>query len=89
MTAYKIELPRDYGVSPTFNVVDLSPFLGDEVIESRMIPFQEREDDANIPPIHMTQQMNQEQDTSSNLSQGPLTRSRAKKLQQYVTSLLA
>jgi hypothetical protein len=82
MTAYKIELPRDYGVSPTFNVADLSPFLGDEVIEPRMIPFQEREDDANIPPIHMTQQMNQEQDTSSNLSQGPLTRSRAKKLQQ-------
>jgi hypothetical protein len=37
----------------------------------------------------MTQQMNQQQDTSSNLNQGPLTRSRAKKLQQQVTSLLA
>jgi hypothetical protein len=36
----------------------------------------------------MTQQMNQEQDTSSNLNQGPLTRSRAKKLKQHVTSLL-
>jgi hypothetical protein len=33
--------------------------------------------------------MNQEQDTSSNLNQGPLTRSCAKKLQQQVTSLLA
>jgi hypothetical protein len=33
--------------------------------------------------------MNQEQDTSGNLNQGPLTRSRAKKLQQRVTSLLA
>jgi hypothetical protein len=86
---YKIELPGDYGVSPTFNVADLSPFLGDEVIASRMTPFQEREDDADIPPIHTTQQMNQEQDTSSNLNHGPLTRSRAKKLQEQVTSLLA
>jgi hypothetical protein len=33
--------------------------------------------------------MNQEQDTSSNLNQGPLTRNHAKKLQQQVTSLLA
>jgi hypothetical protein len=32
--------------------------------------------------------MNQEQDTPSNLNQGPLTRSRAKKLQQLVTLLL-
>jgi hypothetical protein len=37
----------------------------------------------------MNQQMNQEQDTSSNLNQGPLPRSHAKKLQQQVTSLLA
>jgi hypothetical protein len=54
-----------------------------------MTLFQEREDDVDIPPIHMTQQMNQEQDTSSNLNQGPLTRSCAKKLQQQMTSLLA
>jgi hypothetical protein len=43
----------------------------------------------DILPIHTTQQMNQEQDTSSNLNQGYLTRSHAKKLQQHVTSLLA
>jgi hypothetical protein len=86
---YKIELPGDYGVSPTFNVADLSPFLGDEVIESRTTPFREREDYADIPPIHTTQQMNQEQDTSSTIDQGPFTTSRAKKLQQQVTSLLA
>jgi hypothetical protein len=33
--------------------------------------------------------MNQEQDTSSNLNQGPLPRNHAKKLQQQVPSLLA
>jgi hypothetical protein len=46
-------------------------------------------DDADNPPLHTTQQMNQEQDTSSNLNQGPLTRSHSKNIQQQVTSLLA
>jgi hypothetical protein len=87
--AYKIDHFGNYGVSPTFNVADLSPFFGDELLESRMTPFQEGEEDVDIPPIHMTQQMNQEQDTSSNLNQRLLTSSRAKKLQQQVTSLLA
>jgi hypothetical protein len=45
--------------------------------------------DADIPSIHTIQPMNQKQDTSSNMNHGPLIRSHAKKLQQYVTSLLA
>ena len=28
--AYKIEFPKDYGVSPTLNVADLSPYHYDE-----------------------------------------------------------
>jgi hypothetical protein len=56
-------------VSPTFNVVDLSPFFENKVLESRVTPFQEGEDDADIPPIHTNQKMNQEQDTSSTLNQ--------------------
>jgi hypothetical protein len=51
-------------------------------------PQSDGQSDADIPPIHTTQQMNQEQDTSSNLNQAPLTRSHAKKLQQHVTSLI-
>ena len=28
--AYKLELPADFGVSPTFNISDLRPYLGEE-----------------------------------------------------------
>src|SRR3954466_14512804 len=28
--AYKLELPADSGVSPTFNIADLKPYLGEE-----------------------------------------------------------
>ena len=43
--AYKIELPKDYGVSTTFNVADLTPYFGPEESESRTTPFQDGEDD--------------------------------------------
>jgi hypothetical protein len=40
------ELPPDFGVSPTFNISDLKPYMGDEdEIESRTTPIQEGEDD--------------------------------------------
>ena len=28
--AYKLELPADFGVSPTFNIANLKPYLGEE-----------------------------------------------------------
>jgi hypothetical protein len=35
--AYKLDLPADFGVSPTFNIADLKPYLGEEdELESRM-----------------------------------------------------
>jgi hypothetical protein len=35
--AYKLDLPADFGVSTTFNIVDLKPYLGDEdELDSRM-----------------------------------------------------
>ena len=49
--AYKLELPPKFGVSPTFNIVDLKPYLGEQdELESRMTPFQEGEDDEDITP---------------------------------------
>ena len=40
--AYKLELPAAFGVSPTFNVVDLRPYLGvEDKLESRTTQMQE------------------------------------------------
>ena len=39
--AYKLELPPEFGVSPTFNIIDLKPYLGEEdELELRMTQFQ-------------------------------------------------
>jgi transposase InsO family protein len=51
--AYKLELPPEFGVSPTFNISDLKPYFGEEdELESRMTPIQEGEDDEDISPLH-------------------------------------
>jgi hypothetical protein len=47
------ELPLDFRVSPTFNISDLKPYMGDEdEIESRTTPIQEEEEDEDITSIH-------------------------------------
>ncbi|WVZ94265.1 hypothetical protein U9M48_040172 [Paspalum notatum var. saurae] len=47
--AYKLELSPEFGVSSTFNIADLKPYLEKEdELESRMIPLQEGEDDEDI-----------------------------------------
>ncbi|WVZ76541.1 hypothetical protein U9M48_024508 [Paspalum notatum var. saurae] len=72
--AYKFELPANFGVSPTFNVADLKPYLGEEdELASRTTSLQEGEDDEDITPMVM---------------QGPITRARAKQLNQQVSSFL-
>jgi hypothetical protein len=47
--AYKLELPPEFGVTPTFNILDLKPYLGEEdTLESRTTPIQVGEDDEDI-----------------------------------------
>jgi hypothetical protein len=47
--AYKLELPPMFRVSPSFNISDLRPYMGQEdEMPSRMISFQEGEDDEEI-----------------------------------------
>jgi hypothetical protein len=66
--SYKLELPPEFGVSPTFNISDLKPYLGEEdELESRMTPIHEGEDDEDIIPL----------DTNNNPPlnvQGPITK---------------
>jgi hypothetical protein len=70
--AYKIDLPGEYGVSATFNVVDLTLF--DTDFDSRSNPFEERGDDVDQPrntsndPLHV--------------ANGPMTRSKTKALKE-------
>ena len=45
--AYKVDLPGNYGVSATFNVADLSHFIGDGDLDSRSSHFQPGEHDAD------------------------------------------
>ena len=58
-----------YGNSATFNVVDLSPFDVGDGWDSRTNPSQEGENDMN-------------HDQGISIPQGPITRTRAKKLEQ-------
>jgi hypothetical protein len=71
--AYKLDLPADFGVSPTFNIADLKSYLGEEdELESKTTQIQKEEDvDINISdtstPIH-------------NQISGPITRACARQL---------
>ena len=73
--AYKLELPPEFGVSPTFNISDLKPYLGEEdELESRTTPIQEGEDDEDITPMDIQEVPPLDIQTI----QGPITRARAR-----------
>jgi hypothetical protein len=79
--AYKLELPPVFGVSTSFNISDLRPYLGEEdEMPSRMTSMQEGENDEDIntlatiiPSIEIL---------------GPITRSFAQQLNHQVNSFL-
>jgi hypothetical protein len=56
-------------VSPTFNISDLRPYLGEDEVPSRMTSIQEGEDDEDITTLDTT--------TPSIEVHGPIMRSRA------------
>jgi hypothetical protein len=79
--AYKFELSPEFGVSPSFDILDLRPYLGKEdEMPSRTTSMQEGEDDEDIntlatiiPSVEIV---------------GPITRSRAQQLNHQVNSFL-
>jgi hypothetical protein len=84
--AYKLELPADFGVSPTFNIVDMKPYFGDkDELESRMTLVVEEEEDEDITISDILPAA-----TNSILSslEGPMTRSHARRLNFEVRSFL-
>jgi hypothetical protein len=93
--AYKIDLPPSYGVSNTFNVADLVPYTSEDTSESRTTPFQGKEDDMTTPLSNMLQPLSyttstqvQQTSSSTRVFDGPITCSRAKKIQQEVHALV-
>jgi hypothetical protein len=80
--AYKLELPPEFGISPTFNISDLKSYLGEEdKLESRTTPLQEGEDEEDITPMDTN-------NTPQVDIQGPITRARARQLNLQVISFL-
>ena len=78
---YKLDLSGEYNVSATFNIFDLSPFDVGE--DSRMNPFEERENDENY-------QGNTIKDSNDHLHihVGLITRGRAKKIQVALNGII-
>ena len=76
--AYKVDLPGEYKVSATFNVSDLSPFDVGE--DSWSNPFEERGNDGNQDGPSLKDPLQ--------VPDGPITRSRAKKIKKAMQGLV-
>ena len=71
-----------FGVSPTFNIADLKPYLGEEdELPSRMTSFQEGDDDVDINTIVTPT-------TPAAIHTGPITRARTRQLNYQVLLFL-
>jgi hypothetical protein len=76
--AHKVDLPGEYKVSATFTVSDLSPFDVGE--DSRSNPFEERGNDGNQSGPSLKDPLQ--------VPDGPITRSRAKKIKEAMQELV-
>uniref|UniRef100_A0A2N9HJT4 Reverse transcriptase domain-containing protein n=1 Tax=Fagus sylvatica TaxID=28930 RepID=A0A2N9HJT4_FAGSY len=87
--AYKLDLPGEYGVSASFNVVDLSPFdVGDDL---RTNPSQEGENDANQGAGHVDHTLGNGAEFAQDLlslPSVPITRLRAKHFKEALNGLI-
>lgn len=80
--AYKLELPGELNISPTFNITDLVPYYADESI-LRSEPCREGGDDEDIESISNLSEPDEE--TISNIPtmrSAPRTRSRTRALRE-------
>jgi hypothetical protein len=76
--AYKVDLPSEYNVSATFNVSGLSPYdAGDN---SKSNPFEERGNDEDHGRSSLKDPLQ--------VPDGPITRSRAKKIKEAMKGLV-
>ena len=76
--AHKVDLPGEYKVSATFNVSDLSPFdVGDD---SWSNPFEERGNGGNQGGLSLKDPLQ--------VPDGPITRSRTKKIKEATQGLV-
>jgi hypothetical protein len=81
--ACKLDLPIDFRVSPTFNITDLKPHLGEEdELELTMTQMEQGEDDVD------TNTSDTSTPTHSQIS-GLITRARVRQLNNQVSSFLA
>jgi hypothetical protein len=86
--AYKIDmLTAKYGISNSFNVADWTPYEGEGIAMSRSMPFEggggDDEDIPITPPLSPTPFDDEDVAKKSNeIRIGPITRARAKLLEQ-------
>jgi hypothetical protein len=85
--AYKLDLPVDFEVSPTFNIADLKPYLEEnDELESRTTQMQDGEDDEDIATNDISTPTPV---STSTTPLGPITHACARRLTHQISSLLS